>query len=562
MVRIFALAALVAAPALAAKSSGCGKSTSLKPGTTNSMSGTYGGVRRSWLVYLPKNYSPSKAYSLIVSTHGWGGDGAEDEDDSGLSITSANLGSNGFIVVYPDGRDDNTSRGGPWGSWNCVGSTQGTSSKGATCQNWADSKGSYCYKSCNGCAGTPNCWWTTCANDISPTGVGKADSSAFIPQLYDLAEQSFCVDTTREFHTGMSNGAMFTFQAGVSMSSRLAAIAPIAGSFHYGFLQAPTEKVPLLAITGTKDKTVPANGTATKASDSSGYYWETLANIAKSWKVANGCSSSTKVKGYKPAGVSSALVSQYKLQCVDQGCDVYSCAWNGAHLYFGGAGRYWGGGQDNGDLVWAFFDQYDKATHIGGGRVAGVKYDTPMPAHQIADVAVHTNWTRPTELSNPFDRVEMAVEDHPAPNARVHYKNPLKGSCRSDETMLEFSNGAETGFVCAPRKTKAKDTLGRPAPPPCIVGGIGPIDNGCPGDRPAPSNGTKVAYPTCLSYPVADQDYHCMLTCDPCNVNHHECSREAHEMCPVGAKCMVGFLKNVRQGLCVYTDFDPSDDGI
>jgi len=547
----------LAAPALAAKSSGCGTSTSLKAGTTTKMTGKYGGVTRTWYVYLPKSYSSSRAYPLIVSTHGWGGDGPEDEDDSGLSVTSGNLGADGFIAVYPDGRDDNTSRGGPWGSWNCVGSTIGTSSKGATCQNWADAQGSYCYSSCGKCAN--KCMWTSCANDISTNGYGKVDSSAFVPQLYDLAEQSFCVDTAREYHTGMSNGAMFTFQAGVSMSSRLAAIAPIAGSFHYGFLQAPTSKVPLLAITGTRDTSVPANSTSSSAkyaADSSGYYWEKFSEIAKGWKVANGCSASTAVKHYTPQGVSSSLVSQYKLECVDQGCDVYSCAWSGAHLYFGGAGRYWGGGQDNGDLVWAFFDQYSKASHIGGGRVAGEVYDTPMPAHQIADVQVFGNWTRP--VPEPFDAVHMAPEERPAPEAKVHYRNPLKGACLKDETMLELSNGAETGFVCAPRKVKSE---ANGAGAPCAVGGIGPVNNGCPGDRPAPANGTKVAYPTCLSYPVPDQDFHCLLTCDPCSINDHECSQEAHDMCPEGAKCMTGFMSNVRQGLCVFTDFDPSDDG-
>ena len=98
----------LAAPALAAKSSGCGTSTSLKAGTTTKMTGKYGGVTRTWYVYLPKSYSSSRAYPLIVSTHGWGGDGPEDEDDSGLLVTSGNLGADGFIAVYPDGRDDNS----------------------------------------------------------------------------------------------------------------------------------------------------------------------------------------------------------------------------------------------------------------------------------------------------------------------------------------------------------------------------------------------------------------------------------------------------------------------
>lgn len=133
----------------------------------------------------------------------------------------------------------------------------------------------------NGCAGADGCDWTTCLDDITPSGIGHASVDGFIPQLYDYMEvgpfllflnfalfffvliltignpsctlfvlhlydicfrtflgfccylkQNFCIDVTREYHSGMSNGAMFTYQAGASMSSRLAAIVPVAGSFH------------------------------------------------------------------------------------------------------------------------------------------------------------------------------------------------------------------------------------------------------------------------------------------------------------------------------------------
>ena len=43
-----------------------------------------------------------------------------------------------------------------------------------------------------------------------------------------------------------------------------------------------------------------------------------------------------------------------------------------------------------------------------------------------------------------------------------------------------------------------------------------------------------------------------MLVCDPCRVGDTECSSEADDMCPKGSRCMVGFSKNMRQGLCIY----------
>ena len=77
--------------------------------------------------------------------------------------------------------------------------------------------------------------------------------------MYDTLESQLCIDTTREFAAGESNGGMMTFQLGVSMSSRLAAIAPQFGSFHYQFAMAPKDSVPVLSFHGIKDTTVPAN---------------------------------------------------------------------------------------------------------------------------------------------------------------------------------------------------------------------------------------------------------------------------------------------------------------
>ena len=42
-----------------------------------------------------------------------------------------------------------------------------------------------------------------------------------------------------------------------SIGSRLAAIVPVVGSFHNGFIQAPKAAVPVYDIHGTKDTTVP-----------------------------------------------------------------------------------------------------------------------------------------------------------------------------------------------------------------------------------------------------------------------------------------------------------------
>ena len=61
------------------------------------------------------------------------------------------------------------------------------------------------------------------------------------------------------YASGESNGGMQTYQLGVDLATRLAAISPEFGSFHRGFAMAPPLGVPLLDLHGKKDTTVPAN---------------------------------------------------------------------------------------------------------------------------------------------------------------------------------------------------------------------------------------------------------------------------------------------------------------
>merc|ERR1719174_790362 len=330
------------------------------------MSGTFDGTKRSWRVYLPSNYNKNTPTALVVSTHGWGGSGSQDESSSGISTASANGGN--FIAVYPDGYADN-SNWGYWGSWNCVGSILSPGSAGQTCTSNADPSNNYCYSSCNGCPGADGCDWTTCLDDMTPTGIGHSSVDGFIPQLYNYMEQHFCIDVTREYHSGMSNGAMFTYQAGASMSSRLAAIVPVAGSFHNGFLQSPTSKVPVMDIHGTSDKTVPGNASSASAKyalSSDGWYY------------------------------------------------TITGAWNGGHVYFNGA-------SDNGKLVWNFLKQFNKASHVGGGFTAETAPEV-LPKSRITDV--HATVDPDEELSYPVYNNTVNGRRH------RHYGNPAKGSCR------------------------------------------------------------------------------------------------------------------------------------
>ena len=236
-----------ALPAQAAVgSSGCGKPSPYSKGKTSTVTAKYAGTTWTYLIYVPYAYSESTPLPLILQHPGWGQSAKSEEKGAGITAYADKL---GFISVTPQGGNDNTHSGGPWFSWNAVGSTQSPGAGGATCTSKASTQ-SYCYTSCGKCSDSPQCWWTTCDETVTPTGTGTKDVGGFIPGLYDTLESELCIDTTREYASGESNGGMQTYQLGVDLAPRLAAITPEFGSFHYGFNMVPAEGVPVMDLLG------------------------------------------------------------------------------------------------------------------------------------------------------------------------------------------------------------------------------------------------------------------------------------------------------------------------
>jgi polyhydroxybutyrate depolymerase len=533
-------------------SSGCGRTPAATPGTATAMSGSFNGTTRSWTVWVPSGYTSNTAVPLIISHHGWGGSGKQDMSGGGLASTGGN-----YIAVFPNGYADNSNVG-SWGSWNCVGATQSPGTQGQTCLSTADPQNTYCYTSCNGCSGASGCDWTTCTEDITPTGVGNTNVNGFIPQLYDYMEENFCIDTTREYAAGFSNGGMFTYQSGASQSSRLAAIAPVAGSFHNGFNQVPTVGVPLLDTHGTSDTTVPANSTT---SGDGWHYTLVSGTIMPGWVAANGCSS-PQASAYTNTGISASSASQYKLGCVSWGCNVVTCAWNGGHAYFGSSST-------NSALVWNFLQQFSKPNHVGKGLLVGQQ----LPADYELQLTNVTVLTREAEaaLEKPYVSTGINIANPPrgfsiGALARPHYGNPSQG-CRIDEEKIVLSNGLLRGEVCAPKRKTKNSAEEREGPElvengeswaSCTLGGMwADASNGCPTDLPGVNNGTLAAFPQCSMdggrASFGNSVAHCYLTCDPCRNNgFDDCDSAAHDMCPQGAVCMLGTLRHTKQGVCVY----------
>jgi polyhydroxybutyrate depolymerase len=82
---------------------------------------------------------------------------------------------------------------------------------------------------------------------------------AFLGSVIDAVEHDLCIDRTRIYVTGYSNGAFMTSTLGCVMADRLAAIAPVAGArFDAGC--APSRPLPVLAFHGTADPIVAFDG--------------------------------------------------------------------------------------------------------------------------------------------------------------------------------------------------------------------------------------------------------------------------------------------------------------
>jgi polyhydroxybutyrate depolymerase len=69
-----------------------------------------------------------------------------------------------------------------------------------------------------------------------------------------------CIDSTRVYATGASNGGGFAARVGCELADSVAAIAPVAGGYSALGPCAPSRPLPVLEIHGTRDQVVPYGG--------------------------------------------------------------------------------------------------------------------------------------------------------------------------------------------------------------------------------------------------------------------------------------------------------------
>ncbi len=193
-------AAPVTGPAPAVGSTGCG--TPASEGRTD-IKLTSGGLERTSIRHVPIGYDASTPAPLVLDFHGYL-EGAEVHAVASRMDLTADR--HGFVVLTPQG------------------------------------------------TGTKPFWNATRVP-------GVVDDVAFVSDLLDRTEAELCIDTARVYSTGLSNGAFMSSLLACTMSDRIAAVAPVAGTLAIEPCDVK-RPVPVLSIHGTDDPIVPYGGFA------------------------------------------------------------------------------------------------------------------------------------------------------------------------------------------------------------------------------------------------------------------------------------------------------------
>ena len=244
---------------------------------------TIDGRMRTYSMHIPDAAPPKGGFPLVLAFHGGGGQGARMRKLSGFDTLAD---SRGVIIVYPDGID----------------------------KHW---------------------------NDGRSTIRNPQDDVGFVSALLNQLEVSAPVDTHRIYATGLSNGALFAERLGCDLSTRIAAIAPVAGTLPSDIARTcrPARRVAVLQIGGTADPIMPFDGgkVADFGGRGEGGVVSSVASTSNFWAIRNGCGSPTSValRPIKPLDPTRIVRTRFS------GCPVASPV---EVLTVEGGGHTWPGG--------------------------------------------------------------------------------------------------------------------------------------------------------------------------------------------------------------------------
>lgn len=248
-----------------------------------------GSQARTAKVHVPASYDPTKRTPVVYDVHARLGSSS---GEMSLTKSIAKSDAEGFIAIYPESITSPT-------SWN----------SGSCCE---------------------------------PANTSNIDDSGFFRKLLDEAESRLCVDTSRVYMMGMSNGGYQSHRVACELADRIAAIGPVAGLLLFQGC-APSRPVPVMMVNGTSDTLS---------------VYQYVPAAVNFWKQHNGCT--TMATTYEN-GVASCVTHG---GCT-AGADVVLCTiQNGGHQWPGGDTLPFLGNNTNDliatDAIWDFFLAHPK----------------------------------------------------------------------------------------------------------------------------------------------------------------------------------------------------------
>ena len=164
------------------------------------------GLKREYLLYVPRTYDRTRPTPLVISMHGAGMWPAAQKDTSQWNRVAE---SEGVIVVYPSGRG----------------------------------------------GGGPRIWRAATA------GAGLMRDVRFIWELIDTLEAAYNIDPARIYANGLSNGGGMAFVLSCTLSDRIAAVGMVGAAQLLPWSWCTDRRpVPMIAFHGTADTAAPYKG--------------------------------------------------------------------------------------------------------------------------------------------------------------------------------------------------------------------------------------------------------------------------------------------------------------
>lgn len=248
------------------------------------------GIARSAIVHVPPGYDPTTATPLVLNFHGFTG---SPEGQVAFSLMNPVADAENFLLVYPAGL---------YNSWN---------------------------------AGL-------CCGQAVSDGV---DDIGFIRALVERLHDELCIDDTRVYATGMSNGGYISHRLACEATDLFAAVGPVSATVVIDPC-VPSRPIPVMMFNGTADFLVPYGG---------GIYQSANQSFVD-WATRNGCTDPPEVTA-QVGSVTCETVDE-----CDEGVAVTLCTVEGM-------GHCWPGTPDclfgvpNTDIsanaaLWAFFSQF------------------------------------------------------------------------------------------------------------------------------------------------------------------------------------------------------------